>query len=152
MNTLPENLLRELLRQWLAAYRRLKAEQERKLDLFLAADFSALEESLRVEEGIAAQVRQLQSRCRGLLGGRPLPEAVAGLEEPARSELQSRLTELRGLVLEVNRLNVRNYRYLQTSLSFNQALLQQLLGNELAYTGDGYVQAGPDIKRHRVVW
>jgi flagellar biosynthesis/type III secretory pathway chaperone len=56
--------------------------------------------------------------------------------------LRTRIEELRRLTSELSRMNLQNYRYVQSSFGFTRAMLGEIFSENVNYNQNGYLQTG----------
>jgi predicted DNA-binding protein YlxM (UPF0122 family) len=135
-----------LLSQLLDSYGRLLSEESRRLDCYLSRDLEAAD-ALRIsEERIVEDIRNLHAGILELTEKRSLGDLLREGEAPL-GEARDHLGALNRTVQEVQQAVDRSRRFIFNSLSFSEAILRPLLGEESGhYDGEGFLQTG----RHRV--
>lgn len=121
-------------------YRELLAEQEQKISLYLEGDLDRIEVSQEREDALLDKIRFQQGALAQQLQNVPLAEALEMLDQSDRTQLKRLVEDFRVVCEELHRVNLKNFRYLHTSLSFNQIMLKQMFGDSPNYTRDGYLK------------
>ncbi len=89
------------------------------------------------EAPLTHAIRDTEERLRNLLGKTTVSEWMQGLEAERRKEARSLLRRLEAAIRELFRVKLRNYRYVYSSLSFAQGLLQEIFRTVSSYDGEG---------------
>jgi hypothetical protein len=141
----------EVFSQLAATYRDLLREQENKIGLCLSGDGEGFEASIEAEQAISDRIQMLQSELKERLDGQTLTQALGKSEEGNDGKNRVALEEFLALVEQSRRAGARNLRYMQTSLSFSQALLQELFSGSASYDQSGYMApAESNVQRRHI--
>ena len=89
------------------------------------------------EAPLTHAIRVTEDRLRTLLGETTVSAWMGALEGERREEARSLLRRLEAAIRELLRVNLRNYRYVYSSLSFAQGLLQEFFRTVSSYDGQG---------------
>lgn len=142
MSEINQETILDLVRKEVGLYQQLLQKAEKKLDLFLRGDLKAIEQAAGEEQALVDSIKASERKLRSALAGISLGELIEQLQHPYRTILESLVQQFRRLVQDLNQTNVRNYRYVQSSLSFTQSVLQHVFKETSNYDGKGYLQAG----------
>jgi hypothetical protein len=139
-----DNLL-DLICRELELYRGLLSEQKQKIQLYLQGDLDQVRGSVERDRSTLEEIRSLNLLLSAELDGRELSEIMSELEPTESEQLRARITELRQLTSELSRMNVQNYRYIQSSFGFTRTMLGEIFSENINYNRNGYLQSGQHI-------
>lgn len=128
--------LAETIQALVRLYRALLDEESRCVELYLAGDLDAVEESRSRSERHVAEIRNWMA---GL--GTP-PQDGGPLERSGRTVLREAVQELRRTVAELQSLLKRNRRFVQNSLGYTDRMLEAVFGTSSSYDGAAIVHRG----------
>lgn len=140
MNQIEQGKLLDLVQVECDLYQQLLERQRNKVEDFLAFDASTWEESLGKESKLLADIRQCQRKIEELAGETSLGQLAASWDGPLSSRLCNQLERLRQVAVTLDQVNRWNFRFLQSSASFNQAFLQQVFKESNQYNDSGRLQ------------
>jgi hypothetical protein len=136
-----ENLkLVELVRREVQLYGRLLRWEQDKLDLFLNGCPDEITRANGEGERLVEDIRRCESQIRAAFPGMSLLEKVKQLGHPYRTVLEALVQEFRKVTEELNRVNLLNFRCVQSSLSYARGVLQQAYSAPSNYDNKGAVQ------------
>jgi len=136
------NNLLDLICQELELYRLLVAEQKQKIDLYLQGDLDKVKSSMGRDKNVLEKIRALNRRLNTELDGQALSDIAAAMDSSENEMLRTRIEELRRLTSELSRMNLQNYRYVQSSFGFTRAMLGEIFSENVNYNQNGYLQTG----------
>jgi hypothetical protein len=136
------NNLSSLISRELELYRLLIAEQKKKIGLYLKADLDLVRISMEKDKKFLEEIRCLNAQVRSELGGRVFSEVTLEMDLSESRALQLQIEELRRLTSELSRINLQNYRYIQSSFCFTRAMLGEIFSQNSNYNQNGYLQTG----------
>jgi len=139
------NNLLDLICQELELYRMLVAEQQQKIQLYLRGDLDLVTASIERDKKILEELRALNQQLDSELDGRDLSEVASGMDSTASDRLRAKIVELRQLTGELSRMNLQNYRYVQSSFGFTRAMLGEIFSENVNYNQKGYLQSGQSV-------
>jgi len=139
------NNLLDLICQELELYRMLVAEQQQKIQLYLRGDLDLVTASIERDKKILEELRALNQQLDSELDGRDLSEVASGMDSTASDKLRAKIVELRQLTGELSRMNLQNYRYVQSSFGFTRAMLGEIFSENVNYNQKGYLQSGQSV-------
>jgi flagellar biosynthesis/type III secretory pathway chaperone len=131
-----------LVDQQLELYRHLLAEQEQKIGMYLRGELDQVRDSMEQDKILLRKIRQIHGHLRDELNGNSVNEFLASAKEARQASLRDKLRELQRLTRELQRVNLRNYRYTQNSLAFTRAMLSKIFSDNASYNLNGYLKAG----------
>jgi flagellar biosynthesis/type III secretory pathway chaperone len=139
------NNLLDLICQELELYRRLLAEQQEKIQLYLQGDLDLVTSSVESDKRILKELRAINQRLETELDGRDLSEIAAEMDSSESERLRAKIVELRKLTGELSRMNLQNHRYVQSSFGFTRAMLGEIFSDNVNYTQNGYLRSGQTV-------
>lgn len=139
------NNLLNLICQQLELYRLLVAEQKQKIDLYLRGDLDLVQSSMNRGKNLLEEIRVLNRRLTSELDGRTLSDIAAEMDSSEDESLRMRIEELRRLTSELSRMNLQNFRYVQSSSGFTRAMLGEIFSENINYNQNGYFQTGKTV-------
>jgi hypothetical protein len=145
-----ENLkLVELVRREVQLYGRLLRCEQGKLDLYLKGRPEEIVKAHSEGERLVGEIRSCEQQIKAAFPEMPLMERIKQLGHPYRTVLEALVREFRGLVDELNRVNLLNFRYVQNSLCYARGVLQEAYCSPSNYDNKGAVQGGLPAGRNR---
>ncbi len=129
-----------LVRKEVQLYQRLLADEEQRLDLLLKEDHEGVEALGARVQALVQDVKECERRIKDLLPGVPLIEWVTKQRHPYRTILYSLVKEFRYVVEELNRVNSRNFGYVQRSFCYTSGMLQRVFADDTGYDAKGTLQ------------
>jgi hypothetical protein len=139
------NNLLDLICQELELYRMLVAEQQQKIQLYLQGDLDLVTASIERDKRILEELRALNQELDSELDGRDLSEVASTMDPAASDKLRTKIVELRQLTGELSRMNLQNYRYVQSSFGFTRAMLGEIFSENVNYNQNGYLRSGQSV-------
>ena len=139
------NNLLDLISKELELYRLLVAEQKQKIDLYLRGDLDLVKSSIERDKSILEGIRALNGKIDAELDGRTLSDIAAEMESSVDGTLRTKIVQLRQLTSELRGMNLRNYRYVQSSFGFTRAMLGEIFSDNVNYNQNGYLQSGSTV-------
>ena len=139
------NNLLDLVCQELELYRLLVEEQKKKIDLYLHGDLDLVKSSMERSKSVLEGIRVLNQRLNSALDGRALADITAEMEGSESEMLRTKIDELRRLTSELSRMDLQNYRFVQSSFGFTRAMLGEIFSENVNYNQNGYLQTGQTV-------
>ncbi len=138
----------QLVQQQVELYQSMLGIQKSKIDLLRDSDQQRLEDASTLEGSIINGLRQVQQTLRAALGGLTIEQHLQQLESRQQAaELRLLVIRLGQLVAETGAVNLRNFRHVQTSMAYNQAILEQGFGFYASYANDGGLDSRQSLKQ-----
>ncbi len=128
------------LKQLGRLYCRLLEEENHRLALFVEGNLEQVEASRIDEEHNLEAVRRLHAALQCELSEVSLSR-IAGALPKEHADLRQGLADLDRTMQELRLAIRRSRRYLQNSLSYNQAVAQKLFAGHASYDGEGFVRS-----------
>ncbi|MFB3901870.1 MAG: flagellar export chaperone FlgN [Acidobacteriota bacterium] len=119
--------------------RTLLTEQGRVIDCYLEGKLDEVAHLQSRQERLLREARGFHDTLARTLAGGPLSEVARLLEAPQSEQLEQTITDLHRLLRELHLVNLRNRRFIQSSLCYSQALLQEVFSTQAAYNGGGVI-------------
>jgi len=116
--------------------------QEILVKLYLERDLARVEDFLAGQEALLATARSVKDRLHRLMEGKTIRELVDQDSEIVDPKLRENLKNLRKTFMVISQTDLMNERFLQSSFSHGQAILQAIFADSSQYTLQGEVRTG----------
>lgn len=135
-------------------YRDLIEHTRRKTALLVQGSLEGLLESSRLDEAYNVRLRVLESQivrlCNDLCAEFRIPreeftllKLADGVGEPAAAEIKSQTSLFRNLVRQLEVINQRNIRLIESSIRYSRGLLDFLANATTSYQNSGMLRQVP---------
>jgi len=152
-----ESRIKDLLKviaEEIGVYRDLIEHARRKTALLVQGSFESILESNREDDTFNVRLRMLEAEivrlCDGLCADFRIPRAeftllrlASDLGDPAATEIKSQTSLFRNLVCQLEVVNQRNMRLIESSVRYSRGLLDFLANATTSYQNSGLFRTLP---------
>ena len=122
--------------------RKIQYGQEVMAELYLEQDLIKISDFLASQEVLLSAARLVKDRLYQILEGQTVTEFLGENSGKVEPKIKEELKNLRRTFLGISQVNLMNERYLQSSFSHGQAILQAIFADSSQYTPQGEMRTG----------
>ena len=131
----------EWIRREVDLYEQLLSREQGRLDLLLYGKPEEILLSSTGDGDLLQEIKACEQKIHTLVSGVPLMETARHIGHPHRTVLEPLLRRFRQIVVELRRVNLQNFRYLQNSLDYTRCMMQACFGSAAGYDNCGILHS-----------
>ena len=122
--------------------RKIQYGQEIMTELYLEQDLTKISDFLTSQEVLLSAARLVKERLYQILEGKTVTEFLGENSGNVAPQIKEELKNFRRTCMGVSQADLMNERYLQSSFSHGQAILQAIFTDSSRYTPQGEMRTG----------